>query len=152
MHGACPAGREATTVLGSGHLQLFAQHPKQGRAGVNADFLGLTVYRQLVTFHETLRLLWILRTGHSCIDPSPRSRNKLLVGKRRQRALSAVAAVTGLESPEHQRFLLMMSQYGGTVEIVILRAIGERAANVRTRQDVIVRILPLHRQRSQVPI
>jgi hypothetical protein len=50
----------------------------------------------------------ILRTRHSRRDPYPRSINKLPMLERRQGTFRTVAPVSRLESPEHQRFFLMV--------------------------------------------
>jgi hypothetical protein len=51
-----------------------------------------------------------------------------------------------------ERFRLMMFQKSGSIHIAILGAIADRFADVGARQDFVIRVLPLHRQRSQMPV
>src|SRR5580692_114596 len=57
-----------------------------------------------------------------------------------------------LEGPEYKRLIFVMLQDAGTVETTILRPIGKRPADLRTRQDSVVGALPLHRQGCQMPV
>src|SRR6202011_3507644 len=52
MHGASAAGADAASVLGTGHLQLFAQYPKQWSAGIHGDLLRYAVHVDFVGFHD----------------------------------------------------------------------------------------------------
>jgi hypothetical protein len=74
------------------------------------------------------------------------------VSKRRQRALGAVAAAPGLERPEHERLLLMVPQNADTVQAAILRMIGKRTTDIGTRENVVIRVLPPHGKRRQMPV
>ncbi len=57
----------------------------------------------------------------------------------------------GWKGPEHQRLFGVMLQQSGAAQIVVLRSIRDRPADLRARQDLVVAVLPPHRQRSQVP-
>src|SRR5260370_39965441 len=91
------------------------------------------------------------RARRSGVDPPARGGDELVVRQGQQRSRSAVYAAAGLEGPENQRLLRVMLQQARAVEIMVLRSIRDRPADLCARQDLVVAVLPLHRQRRQVP-
>src|SRR5438128_2145220 len=110
MHGTGAAGGDATSILGTCHLQLFSQHPKQRSTGVHSHVLRLAVHGELVSFHDEPPGSGILWAGRSRFDPFACGRDEFLVRKRRQRLHPAVTLAAGLECPEYQRLLCVMLQ------------------------------------------
>jgi hypothetical protein len=43
VHGAGAAGRDPAAELGTGQLEMLAQHPQQRRVAVDPDLLALTI-------------------------------------------------------------------------------------------------------------
>ena len=97
-------------------------------------------------------LLASLRAWRSGLDPLASGRDEFRVRERRQRPHTAVDSAAGLECPEYERLFGVMLQQSGAVPIVVLRSIRDRTADFCARQDLVVQILPLHRQRRQVPV
>src|SRR5262249_45185283 len=152
VYRAGAAGSDPATVLGTGHLQVITQNPEQRSTEVDGRLSCLTVHGELVSFHEQTSISGIPRARHAGFDPRPGGSDKFLMSERRQRAERAVTTAARLKCPEHQRFLHVMPQEAGTIEIPGLRAISQRRANFSARQDLVIRVLPLHRQRGKMPV
>src|SRR5277367_2478234 len=110
----------------------------------------LTIYGELISFHENLPVqglrswicvfnlyLRILRTRSSRLDPGTCGGNKFLMCKRRQRACSAIAMVSGVEGPQHERLFLVMFQESRAIEMVIFGSVDKRAADLGARQSIV---------------
>src|SRR5262249_35413032 len=98
---------------------------------------------------RTAESLW---TRSFCLDPDLRGSDEFIVGDRRKRASRAIAASSWLECPQDERFGRVMFEQTGAVQIVIPCAIRQRFTEISTGQNLLVQILPFHRQRRQVPI
>jgi len=91
-------------------------------------------------------------TRRACLDPTTRGGNELFVREWWKCAHRAVRTATGIPGPLHERFFFVMLQQTWTIEIVIPRAIGYLPTDSRTRKRAIVNVLPLHFERSKVPV
>ena len=81
------------------------------------------------------------------LHPLPSCLDKLGVRERRQRAHRSIRSPSRIPGPEDERLLLVMLQQMRSIELT-----KNRAANVGTGQRVIVRVLPFHRKRSEMPV
>src|SRR5690242_2886127 len=92
-------------------------------------------------------LLWARRSGP---HPTPCGGHEIFVIDWWNRTRAAVVAKARLPCPFHQ-FRLVMLHKSCAIESAVLRAVSDRPAYCRTRQDFVTRVLPSHRQGSQVP-
>src|SRR5438034_1995255 len=94
----------------------------------------------------------LFRAGRSSFDPAPSGLHEFFMRERWNGALAPIGPVARLPRPEDQRFLLVMLQEARSVEVVVLRTVGDRRTDRCARQGVVVAVLPCHRQRRKVPV
>src|SRR5215510_11333119 len=99
-----------------------------------------------------LRLLSARWTRRAGFDPATRGSDEFFMRERRQCAHRAVGPAAWIPGPLHERFLFVMFQQAGSIEVVIPRTVSDRATHFSTRKSAIVHVLPAHRERRQVPV
>src|SRR6266545_702444 len=94
----------------------------------------------------------LLRAGRSSFDPAASGLHELCVRKRWNAAVASIQPLARLPRPEYERLLLVMLQEARSVEVVVLRTVGDRRTDRCARQRIVVAVLPCHRQRREVPV
>src|SRR5579872_7189570 len=94
-----------------------------------------------------LVLYTLLRAGHSGLYPISCGVYELFITDPRQGPRCAVIAESGTPAPLHQFSLVMLHQ-SWAIKSAILRAVSDRSAHRRTRQDLVIRVLPSHGKRG----
>ena len=94
----------------------------------------------------------MLGTGGASFDPCACGGDELLMRQRGHSPRGAVHPAAGLEGPKDQGLFFVVPQETLAIEISIFRTIGDGSADLGTRQDLVVQVLPLHRQGCQVPV
>src|SRR5438128_9311885 len=72
--------------------------------------------------------------------------------QRGQSPRGAVNPAAGLEGPKDQRLFFVVPQETLSIKIIVFRTIGDGPADLGTRQDLVIQVLPLHRQGRQMPV
>src|SRR5689334_10478632 len=72
--------------------------------------------------------------------------------ERRQRARRSIGTAAGIPRPFYERLFFVMFEQSRSIEVVVLRTIGDCAANSGARENAIIRVLPAHRERREVPV
>src|SRR3989442_12051469 len=94
----------------------------------------------------------MLGTGCSSFDPCARGGDELLMRQRGQGPRGAVNPAARLECPKDQRLFFVVPQETLSIKIAVFRTIDDGPADLGARQDLVVQVLPLHRQGRQVPV
>ena len=94
----------------------------------------------------------MLGTGGASFDPCACGGDELLMRQRGQSPRGAVNPAAGLEGPQDQRLFFVVLQETWSIKITIFLTINNRPADLGARQDLVMHVLPLHRQGCQVPV
>src|SRR4029077_17039994 len=109
---------------------IFRSSRSTHRRGVLGSAITSACRPLTVSVYVGTTISWLrLGTGHARIHPCARRSDELVVCQGRSGPRGTVGTAPWLKRPQYERFLFVMLQQADSIEVMVLRSIGDGSAH-----------------------